>query len=450
MSLIDQLVTQRNQLHHEFELIVSAASRANRDDLLPGEKQVFTDLKALNDRIHHLEREEARAGDITGLSRRVHQPQGNTMSNRIDDRGLVYAKSSRNSWVRDLVRMQCGLDDNYESRTRLQQHSHEVQTHAAYVEYRDLSRVDGVGGYAVPPIWLVQQYIELARPGQVFANLLQQQNLISGTDSINIPKVLSGTAVGIQTADNATIADVDLTDTFINAPVRTIAGQEGVAIQLLDQSPIDFSDVIFKDLTAAHAVALDLQVLNGTGSSGQVLGLNNTAGINTIAIGSLTIQGIYSAIANAIQLIHTTRFLPPTAVVMHPRRWAWLLSLLDTTNRPLFLPEANNPYNAAGIQEGVVSQGRVGQVAGLPIFVDANISITSGSEYGSYGDEDEIIVGRFDDALLWQSGLRARVLPEVKAPSLTVVLQVYSYIAATFARYPQSFTTITGLAAPSF
>jgi hypothetical protein len=53
-------------------------------------------------------------------------------------------------------------------------------------------------------------------------------------DSINIPKILSGTAVGIQTADNEPVTDVDLTATFINAPVRSISGQQGVAIQLLD------------------------------------------------------------------------------------------------------------------------------------------------------------------------------------------------------------------------
>jgi hypothetical protein len=34
---------------------------------------------------------------------------------------------------------------------------------------------------------------------------------------------------------------------------------------------------------------------------------------------AVTVQGIYSAIANAIQLIHTKRFLPPEVIVMHPR-----------------------------------------------------------------------------------------------------------------------------------
>ena len=164
--------------------------------------------------------------------------------------------------------------------------------------------------WSTPPAWLMNQYIELARPGRAIANLVQRQPLPGGTDSINLPKVLSGTAVGVQTADNQPVTDVDLTDTFINAPVRTISGQQGVAIQLIDQSPIAFDDVIFRDLVAAHAATTDQQVLDGSGSAGQVLGINYTPNISTIVAASGGYQDTYKAIANAIQLVHTTRFLP--------------------------------------------------------------------------------------------------------------------------------------------
>lgn len=77
----------------------------------------------------------------------------------------------------------------------------------------------------------MNQYIGLARPGRAFASLVQHQPLRGGTDSINIPKLLTGTATSTQTADNTPVTDVDLTDTFINARVRTISGQQAVAIQ---------------------------------------------------------------------------------------------------------------------------------------------------------------------------------------------------------------------------
>jgi hypothetical protein len=70
---------------------------------------------------------------------------------------------------------------------------------------------------------------------------------------------------------------------------------------------------------------------------------------------------------------------------------------------------------------------------------------------GAAGTEDIIILGRWDDAILWESDIRSRVLPEVGSGTLTVRLQVYRYIAFQANRYPTAFGTIydTGLASPS-
>jgi hypothetical protein len=59
-------------------------------------------------------------------------------------------------------------------------------------------------------------------------------------------------------------------------------------------------------------------------------------------------------------------------------------------------------------------------------------------------------VERFSDIVLWESGIRARVLPEVKAANLTVLLQIYSYVAFTAARYPAAIITLSGLTPPTF
>jgi HK97 family phage major capsid protein len=325
-------------------------------------------------------------------------------------------------------------------------HSRDVATHGAFQEFRDLSRVDGSGGYAVPPAWLMSQYIELARPGRAIANLVQRQPLPGGTDSINVPKLLTGTTVAIQTADNQPVSQTDLTDTFVNAPVRTIAGQQGVSIQLIDQSPIAFDDVVFRDLVAAHAAVLDNQVIGGSGVNGQVLGIRLTPNIGSVAVSTLDIQGVYASIANAVQQIHTTRFLPPDVICMHPRRWGWFLSLLDGNQRPLFIGAVNAPMNIAGRLDDVASQQVVGQMHGLPVVTDPNIP----TNLGTSSDEDVIFVMRASDLVLWEDGIRARVLPETKAANLTVVLQIYSYLAFTAARYPQSVVEITGLSAPTF
>jgi len=466
-----QLVRQREALQEKAEAVLLEARSAGRDQLGPEEdselrkytkqmKALGADIAGLDERIEETRQEVERTGSISKNLAKIRQAE--TAVTRVREMAVYQQGDKRRSYMQDLVKMSLNLDATGECRERLMRHAQDVATSDDYREFRDIDRVDGTGGYAVPPVWLMNQYIELARPGRAFANLVQRQPLPGGTDSINIPKLLTGTAVGMQT-DNQDVTEVDLTDTFVNAPVRTIAGQQGLAIQLIDQSPIAFDDVVFRDLVAAHAAAVDQQVLQGDGTGGlgpgnqaggQVLGVDYTPGILTVAAATVDIQGVYSAIANAIQQVHTTRFLPPEVIVMHPRRWGWFLSLLDTTQRPLFLPSANSPMNIGGLLTAVASQQVVGQMHGLPVVTDPNISTgtpPTGAPLGTPGDgEDTIYVARVSDLVLWEGGIRARVLPETRAQTLTVLLQIYSYIAFSAGRYPQSVAVITGLTPPTF
>jgi hypothetical protein len=147
-----------------------------------------------------------------------------------------------------------------------------------------------------------------------------------------------------------------------------------------------------------------------------------------------------------MQTVHTMRFLPPEVIVMHPRRWGWFLSLLDGQQRPLFLPSANQPMNAGGILSDVASQQVVGQMHGLPVVTDPNVE----TNLGMGSDEDPIYVLRASDIVLWESGIRARVLQEPRAQNLTVLLQLFGYVAFSAGRYPQSVVQLTGISAPTF
>jgi HK97 family phage major capsid protein len=451
-EFIQQLETRRQTCQQQAEAILHRAKTSGQTTLSPDEdaevQRCIGDLRALNQRIADLQADEARAGANNPVLARIRAAadqtnRRNTVSTHVSEPEL-YRRGGPHSFGLDLMRASTpGMDLDGEARSRLARHGEDM---ASRYEYRDISRVDGQGGYAVPPAWLMDQYVTYARPGRAFANLCQRQPLPGGTDSINVPKMLTGTAVAVQTADNNPVQQTDLTDTFINAPVRTIAGQQAVALQLIDQSPIAFDDVVFRDLTSAHAAVLDQQCIYGTGSGGQVLGAVQTPGVTSIPVASLDIAGLYKGVANAIQTIHVTRFLPPEVIVMHPRRWGWLLTLLDQQNRPLFVPDANSPFNAAGILEDVDSQQVVGRTHGLPIVTDPNIA----TNLGAGTNEDQIFIGRFSDFVLWESGIRARVLPETKAANLTVLLQIYSYVAFTAARYPAAVITLSGLTPPVF
>jgi len=360
----------------------------------------------------------------------------------------VYARRNGGpSYFRDLIAMtlpQANIGGADAARDRLDRYGNEVRA-----EQRDLTRTDGAGGYFVPPAWLMDEFLALARAGRATADLCNGMPLPGGTDSINIPKVATGTATAVQTADNAAVQETDLSDAAISVPVRTIAGQQDLAIQLIDQSPLNFDEIVLADLAADYATKLDVQVLNGSGSSGQATGILNTGSITSVTYtdASPTVPEAYPKIADAVQQIHTTRFLPPSVIVMHPRRWAWFLAALDASNRPLVVP-AGTAYNPVGTLDGVDSQRIVGQLHGLPVVTDPNIP----TNLGGGTNEDRVFVLRAQDLYLWESDVRSRVLPEVLSGNLTVRLQVYGYFAFTAARYPASIAVLsgTGLAAPTF
>jgi HK97 family phage major capsid protein len=315
-------------------------------------------------------------------------------------------------------------------------------------EQRSLSTVNGAGGEFVPPVWLEQQFVKLARPGRITGNLVPTQALPAGTDSLSIPKVATGTAVAVQGTQNTAIQQTDLTTTSISSSVTTVAGGQTVSLQLIEQSPLNVDDIILGDLAAAYAQQYNSLILSGSGTGGNPTGLLTLSGTNAVAITATTVAGLYSAIANAVQQIHTNRFLPPDTIIMHPRRWAALLAASDSTGRPLVVPNANAPMNALGTDAGVVSQGYVGTIQGLPVYVDALIP----TNQGAATNQDTVIVGRFSDLIAWEGNVKAEAFAQTYANQLSVFVRLYNYMSFQPARFPKSLAVISGagLVPPSF
>lgn len=326
----------------------------------------------------------------------------------------------------------------------------EVRYEYGEPERRDLNRTDGTGGFFVPPMWMMSDYIDLARAGRVTANLVNSSPLPPGTDSINIPKVSSGTAVAIQTADNAAVQETDMADTSVSAAVRTIAGQQDIAQQSLDQSPVAFDQIIFSDLRGDHATKTNVQVISGTNLNGQMLGLRSIPSVDTTAYtdGSPTVGELYPKLADSWNQVATTRFLPAEVIIMNTRRWAWIQSALDSTGRPFAAFQYQGPQNAPFIAGEVNAEGFVGTCPFGPIYVDTSIP----TNLGAGTNEDVIIFTRPSDLYMWEGPIRTRVLQEVLSGNLTVRLQLFNYCAFMPHRRPESTSLVggTGLVAPTF
>lgn len=444
----------RTQTLAKRTAITDLAAEEAREDLSDEEDAEFRglteqikthdeELRALDARISELSEELQRSGELTKGAAAVQRAQARVQVVE----GQTYAKGNGNSYFRDLAAASINTAGASEARARLERHAIDVATAP---EYRaGLDRVDTSGGYFVPPAWLISQYVAFNRAGRATADLCTQQALPSGTDSINIPKIATGTTVGLQATDNGSVTETDAVDAVVTAGVKTIAGQQTVAQQLLDQSPVNFDEVIFRDLGAAYNNAVGSQVINGSDASGQVEGILLADNILALTFTSTapTVKALYSHIADSVQRIHSQRYDSPTHIVMHPRRWAWLLNAFDLSDRPLITPSGPT-VNALGTFDAVGSQQVVGHMQGLPVVTDPNIPTNKGS--GT--NEDVVIVMKSDDCLLFESSMRARALPEVLSNTLSVRLQVYGYIAFTAERNPKGIAVIsgTGLVAPTF
>ena len=520
-GLTGQLETRRASLiAANRELLSASASRPMTDDETARYDANMTEVRALNTRLDDLaaeaQREErARAARADGTTTVADDGGAGARASgvQVTSEPMTYSQHGPNSYWLDLGRAQLNRGDADGARERLNRHAAELRVelprrqerrariardrieslHAGsraeeralerfygaggkVFEQRAINRTDGTGGYFVPPLWLIDEYSEYLRAGRVLANLCRNVPLPGGTDSINLPRITTGTATGPQTSDGAGVPGRDMADNFSNALVRTVAGQEDVAIQLLDQSPIAFDNVISQDLMADHAMQVDGQVLLGSGSSGQVTGLYShgtiTGGsteaviVNTVT-GTTTAQWVgtnsfYAGAGALMSQIARNRFRPVTAVVSNPAAWYALATAADGNSRPLVVPSIQGPFNAvADFSPGVAAEGPVGSILGRPWYLDANIPLTFGGATtnpsmsttsaghvaptdgtGSGNTFTPFLAGVWDDILLFEGDLRTRVLQEILSGTLQVRFQVYSYVAFMKDRYQDANSRI--------
>jgi hypothetical protein len=326
------------------------------------------------------------------------------------------------------------------------------------------------GGLVVPQ-YLVDLAAAIIRTGRAVANTVMGLPLPEQGMSLIIPRGTTGAAVASQATENSGLQNTDEVWANLTVPVATIGGQQDVSRQSLERGMPGIDAIVYADLARAYHAELDRQVIAGSGASGQMLGMLNTAGAgqSTAFAAAPTAGSINRKLAGAVAGIAGVGVgIDPGLIAMNPRRWGFLTAEVDTTGRPVISLEANGPQNALGInqQPGSYSAGNdpedprpvrtVGTMQGLPVITDANLPTNIGTNL-----EDVVAVYDPDVAILWEDGdgqPRQLRFEQTLGQNLTVKLVIYGYAAFTAGRYPQAVAKVggvdatagQGLVAPTF
>jgi hypothetical protein len=407
MNLLDQIrdnirkaLDERAAKQAEIDGILAAVETEGRSDLTADETTKFTEartvIQSIDERVGAMrvrETELVEMGEARAAAQRIGDdlparqdlPAAapvRTSEVRVGQEELTYRRGGENSYFRDLVRAyEPGGNRDYRAGERIQRHAKEME-----VELRaNMSRTDGTGGEFVPPLWLMNQYIPLARAGRVTADLCRMLPLPTGTDSINLPKVSTGTATAEQ-ADGQ-LGPEDRHDHDVSQRGRHHR-----------RRPAGVRDAAARPVAAQRRRGRVRRPPRRPGDEGRQYVINKASHrhpqrqLGIIAVtytdASPTVPELYPKVADGdpadphepVPAAAGDRHAPPPVGVA-PRR-ARLLE--PAARRPERRRARQNAF--AGMSD-VRAEGSVGTLQGLPVYVDPNVPIN----LGAGTNEDRII-----------------------------------------------------------
>jgi HK97 family phage major capsid protein len=432
MSLSKTLIEKRDASLAKAEAIVAAATTEARDLTTEEDAEIAVALDEVRSfdeqiKVHsELEERSAKAAELR-------KEKGVESVTIVKSEARTYSPQADVSFVADAYAAQFGND--FAAKERLARHMTEER-----IERRDVTSANFAG--LVVPQFLTDLAAPFSRAGRPTADIARKHALPAAGLTISLSKVTTGSSVAAQT-EGASVSETNMDDTKLDITVNTYAGQQTVSRQALERGT-NIDSLVMADLVSAYQTSLNTAVVGELlASAGQSV---------TYTDASPTVAELYPKLLDAIQKVQTTFFGGPNVIIMHPRRLAWILAALDSSNRPLAVPTPNGPMNAIGIGSGSVVYGNSGySIAGLPVITDATVSVAQGS--GT--NQDTIYIGNSQELHLWEQGNGDPMMlrfEQPKAAELDVLMVVYGYAAFTANRYPNAWAQIngTGLVTPTF
>jgi len=434
MSFSKSLIEKRDAALASAEAVVEAAQAEARELTKEEDAAIAASLdevRSLDEQIAthtELEKRSAEAAELR-KEKKFEQVASPAV---VKAEARTYSPNGEFSFVADAYAAQ--ISGDFAARERLARHMNEEK-----VERRDVTSANFAG--LIVPQYLTDLAAPYARAGRPTADIARKHQLPAAGLTLSISKVTTGSSVAAQT-EGAAVSETNMDDTKLDISVNTYAGQQNVSRQALERGT-GVDALVMADLVSAYHTSLNTAVVAELlASAGQAV---------TYTDASPTVAELYPKILDAIQKVQTTFFGGPNVIIMHPRRLAFILAALDSSNRPLAVPTpvAMNPV---AFGQGSVQYGNSGySIAGLPVVTDATVSIVQGA--GT--NQDTIYIGNAQELHLWEQGSGEPMMLRFEQPKgseLDVQMIVYGYAAFTANRYPNAWAQIngTGLVTPTF
>ena len=433
MSYLKELIEKRDAALTKASTAAELASTEKRALTVEEDTEIAAALKLADELdpqiVQHTDLEAralaaTKAREVAGISTAA------LPTTKVNSEPRTYMKGAKHGFVADAFAAQFMGDQ--EAMQRQARHMTEDA-----VERRAIGTA-AVSGLVVPQ-YLVELAAPLARAGRPIADMARHVDLPEAGMKAYISKVTTGTSVATQAAEGDAVSETNLDDTLLEVSVVTAAGQQTISRQAVERGT-GVTGIIEQDLIRAYHTDIDKKVV------AEIVASAGTTVAYTDA--SPTVAELYPKLANAFGQTFTDEYAAPNFIGMTPLRFAWFLQTLDTTNRPLIVPNGTNSLMQGDKKPEYGNTGY--SLFGVPIVADGNILTNTGAGV----NQDEIYFGQTQELFLWEDPSMPLMLrfDQVFGAKLQILAVVYGYVATTANRRPKAFAKIagTGLTTPVF
>lgn len=408
-TFIDRLDRERNETLTTIDGVLERAGQEDRE-LTDAENTMLTEARA---RLERVDRERSEWATLA-----EQRATGDAMSERIN--GALVRQSPHTTQGQGVMPRREELTDlwpdagHYVSDLVLRSKVPEAGQRLERAVANQLL-ADNVGVVPKPILGPVTTFITNLRP--TVASVMQRPMPGAGA-SFSRPKTTQHTLVAAQATEKTEVASQKLTITGTDVPKKTYGGTLDISFQNRDWTEPAILQIAIDDLAGAYAKSTN------AGFAAYFVA-SVTA---TTAAPSQDGKGALSAIATASATIFAATNMMPDTIWCSPDVWAFLVSAVDSTGRPLFI--AVNPANAAGsLSFGSMS----GSVFGLRLVADGALPAKT------------MIVGVSALAEFYEQvgGQLSVTEPTI----LGFVIAYYGYVA-WFNAAPEAFCKVTGIPVP--